>query len=65
MEQEIKLTLTVDEVNNVLGALAEGPYKVVETIITKIRMQAIPQVEGGAAEEGAENEATKGPKPKP
>lgn len=55
MEQEIKLTLSVDEVNVVLGALSEGPYKLVETVIAKIRGQAVPQV--ASAEEKASKKA--------
>lgn len=43
--KEITLTLSVNEVNNVLGALGKGPYEVVEPIIAKIRQQAMPQVQ--------------------
>jgi len=43
--KEITLTLSVNEVNNVLGALGKGPYEVVEPIIAKIREQAMPQVQ--------------------
>lgn len=55
MENKINLSLSVDEVNGVLGALAKGPYEVVEPLITKIRFQAIPQVDGNDSHgEGAE-----------
>lgn len=43
--KEINLTLTVAEVNIVLGALGKGPYEAVESIIAKVREQAMPQVE--------------------
>lgn len=41
---EIKLTLTVDEVNLVLGALRELPMKIVADTHAKIRNQAQAQV---------------------
>jgi hypothetical protein len=41
---DIKLTLTVDEVNRVLGALGERPFVQVIDLITKVRTQAQPQV---------------------
>ena len=41
---EIKLSLTVDEVNRVLGALGERPFVQVVDLIEKIRKQAQPQV---------------------
>ena len=43
--KEINLTLTVAEINVVLGALGKGPYEAVESVITKIREQAMPQVQ--------------------
>lgn len=43
--KEINLTLTVAEINVVLGALGKGPYEVVEPIIAKIRQQAMSQVQ--------------------
>ncbi len=53
--KEITLTLSVNEVNNVLGALGKGPYEIVEPIIAKIREQAMPQVEPPkAAQENTE-----------
>ncbi len=48
--KEITLTLSVNEVNNVLGALGKGPYEVVEPIIAKIREQAMPQVQENSEE---------------
>jgi hypothetical protein len=41
---DIKLTLTVDEVNRVLGALGDKPFVQVVDLITKIRTQAQSQV---------------------
>ena len=41
---DIKLTLTVDEVNRVLGALGERPFVQVVDLITNIRNQATSQV---------------------
>ena len=52
MEQkEVTLTLSVADVNTVLGALGKGPYEVVEPLIAKIRAQAVPQVEEAKTEE--------------
>lgn len=50
-DKEITLTLNVNEVNTVLGALGKGPYEVVEPLIVKIRAQAVPQVEEAKTEE--------------
>ena len=44
-DKELTLTLSVADVNTVLGALGKGPYEVVEPLIAKIRAQALPQVE--------------------
>ena len=41
---DIKLTLTVDEVNRVLGALGDRPFVQVVDLITKVRIQAQPQI---------------------
>jgi hypothetical protein len=41
---EIKLTLSDIDVNSILEALGDKPYRFVEPIITSIRMQAVPQV---------------------
>ena len=40
----IKLELTVDEVNAVLSLIAKAPYETAEPLISKIRAQALPQV---------------------
>ena len=41
---EIKLTLSDIEVNSILDARGDRPYRIAEPVITAIRMQAIPQV---------------------
>jgi hypothetical protein len=41
---DIKLTLTLDEVNHVLGALGDRPFIQVVDLITKVRTQAQSQV---------------------
>ena len=41
----IKIELTLDDVNTILFALAERPYKDVFTIIEKVKAQAEPQVD--------------------
>lgn len=42
----IELKLENNEVEAILNMLAQGPYAQVKDIIDKIRMQAIPQVQG-------------------
>jgi hypothetical protein len=49
---EIKLSLTIEEVNGVLQALGNMAYAQVAPLIDKIRSQAGPQVE--AAQQPAE-----------
>ena len=41
----IKLDLTIEEVNGVLGSLGKAPYELSQPIIDKIKQQAIPQVQ--------------------
>ena len=53
-DKTITLTLNVNEINVMLGALGKGPYEVVEPLIAKIRAQAVPQVEQPAAETNVE-----------
>jgi hypothetical protein len=43
--QEIKLVLTLDEINQILSALGSQPYKDVFQVITKIQQQAQAQLE--------------------
>mgnify|MGYP003656042020 CR=1 FL=1 len=42
---EIKLLLTVAQVNAILGTLGRQPYQEVEALILNIRHQARPQLE--------------------
>ena len=51
MAQNIDLTLTLDQVNALLSALAEQPYKLVVSLIGEIQKQAEPQVNPPAAED--------------
>ena len=41
----IKLDLTIEEVNAVLGSLGKAPYELAQPVIDKIKAQAIPQVQ--------------------
>jgi hypothetical protein len=43
--QEIKLVLTLDEINQILSALGSQPYKDVFQVVTKIQQQAQAQLE--------------------
>ena len=43
--QEIKLVLTLDEINQILSALGSQPHKDVFQVITKIQQQAQAQLE--------------------
>jgi hypothetical protein len=49
----IKLELELAEVNGVLNTLGSLPYTQVEPLITKIRAQAIPQVNAEQAAQDA------------
>jgi len=40
----IKLELTLEEVNGVLGSLGKMPYELAYPLIDKIKQQAIPQI---------------------
>ena len=42
---EIKLSLTIEEVNGVMQALGNMPYVQVAALVEKVRSQAAPQVE--------------------
>ena len=47
----VKLELTVDEVNAVLGALGQLPYAQVVNLISNIREQAVNQVNAAKEDE--------------
>lgn len=50
--QEIKLELTIDEVNTILRSLGQHPFEQIAALIGKIRQQGEPQVQ--AIEEAAQ-----------
>ena len=41
----IDLTLTVDEINKIMGVLGRQPFQEVEALIANIRRQALPQLQ--------------------
>ena len=47
----IDLTLSIEQVNVIMGMLGRQPYEQVEALIAKIREQAIPQLPKADAEE--------------
>jgi hypothetical protein len=53
----IKLELTLEEVNVILGSLGKMPYEVVASVITKVQDQGAPQAQ--ALAEAAKAEAAK------
>jgi hypothetical protein len=48
----IDLTLSLDEINKILGVLGRQPYQEVEQLIAKVRRQALPQLQEPEAEDG-------------
>ena len=50
---EIKLSLTLEELNAVMQALGNMPYAQIASLVEKVRAQAVPQVQ---AQEPATNE---------
>lgn len=46
----ITFTLTVEEANMVLGAVAQLPYAQVAALVAKLREQAEPQLKPNASE---------------
>ena len=53
----IKLELSLEEVNVILGSLGKMPYEVVASVITKVQEQGAPQAH--ALAEAAKAEAAK------
>lgn len=51
---EIKLSLTIEEVNGVMQALGNMPYVQVAALVEKVRSQAAPQVESAQQAESPE-----------
>ena len=58
---EIKLNLTIEEVNAVISTMAMLPFNQVHGIVNKIREQAIPQVQAAEAAAKAQAEASNEP----
>ena len=58
---EIKLSLTLEEVNGVIGTLSMLPFGQVAGLVGKIREQAIPQVQAAEAAAQAAQEAANQP----
>ena len=52
--QTVSITLDVNELNTVIGALSELPHKIVADLVPKIRMQAIKQLAPAPVEPAAE-----------
>lgn len=50
----IKFEFTVDEANQILGALGDQPYAKVADLIVKIRQQAMGQINAPSANDGAQ-----------
>jgi hypothetical protein len=46
----IDLTMSVDEINKILGVLGRQPFHEVEALIANIRRQALPQLPPAVAE---------------
>ena len=55
---EIKLNLTIEEVNAIISTMAMLPFNQVHGIVNKIREQAIPQVQAVEAAAKAQTEAS-------
>lgn len=54
---EIKLNLTIEEVNAIISTMAMLPFNQVHGLVGKIREQAIPQVQAAEAAAKAEADA--------
>lgn len=51
---EVKLSLTLDEINGIIGTLSMLPFGQVAGLVNKIREQAIPQVQATEAAQAAQ-----------
>ena len=49
----LRLDLTIEEINLMLGALGNLPYGQVEPLINKIRTQVVPQLPEGVVAQDA------------
>lgn len=55
---EINLTLTLEEVNGIIGILSLLPFNQVNDLLQRVRNQAIVQVQAAQAKEDAEQVET-------
>ena len=55
---EIKLSLTLEEVNGIIGTLSMLPFGQIAGLVGKIREQAIPQVQAAEAAAQAAQQAS-------
>jgi hypothetical protein len=51
---EIKLSLTLEELNAVMQALGNMPYAQIATLVEKVRAQVVPQVQAQEQVSGGE-----------
>jgi hypothetical protein len=54
--EELKIVLSLDEVNLILGSLSELPYKTVSGLISKVTAQAESQLKARQEKKAAEVE---------
>jgi hypothetical protein len=54
MQQQLKLEVSLEEVNMILASLAKQPYEVVFKTLENLRSQAEKQVNASASESAAE-----------
>ncbi len=54
--KELKLTLTVEEVNLILEAVGQLPFARVYTLVAKLQQQAQQQLAAGTGQEGGSDE---------
>lgn len=64
-QDNITLSLSVDQINLVLGALAELPFRTSADMINEVRTQAQSQLPQAAPEVDSGGEAETAPAPRP
>ena len=52
-DDELTLRFSVNEINQIMGQLQEGPWKIVHPLITKINLQATQQEQEAAKQTAA------------
>lgn len=55
---KLTIELTLEQINAVLSALGDGPYRVVQPIITEIQTQATSQLQPAPSVEPVADETT-------